>query len=172
MLLICAASSGENLKLAHRLADMATQRGLACEVIDLTALSLPLYSPRLDNGDEIPGFSDLHSAFQRARGYIFCAPEYNGSIPPSLTNAIAWLSRASDDFRALFNGRPAGLATHSGGGGTKVMMAMRIQLAHLGANVLGREILTNRKRELSVAAAQSILDQLSVLMADQAEAPA
>ena len=118
------------------------------------------------------GIQDLNGSFRSAEGFVFCAPEYNGSIPPSLTNAIAWLSRASDDFRALFNGRPAGLATHSGGGGTKVMMAMRIQLAHLGANVLGREILTNRKRELSVAAAQSILDQFSVLMADQAEAPA
>jgi chromate reductase len=58
-----------------------------------------------------------------------------------LSNAIAWLSVGSLDFRILFNNRTVGLATHSGGGGQKVLLAMRQQLFHLGCTVLGREVL-------------------------------
>jgi NAD(P)H-dependent FMN reductase len=74
---------------------------------------------------------------------VICTPEYNGSIPPVLTSAIAWLSVQGDDFRALFNGRPVAIATHSGGGGTTVMAALRLQLAHLGAHVVGRQLVSN-----------------------------
>ena len=74
---------------------------------------------------------------------MICAPEYNGSIPPVLNNAIAWLSVLDDDFRSLFNGRPIAIGTHSGGGGMEVLISMRIQLTHLGAEVIGRQLLSN-----------------------------
>jgi NAD(P)H-dependent FMN reductase len=60
-----------------------------------------------------------------------------------LTSAIAWLSVQGDDFRALFNGRPVAIATHSGGGGHTVLTALRLQLAHLGAHVVGRQLVSN-----------------------------
>jgi len=60
-----------------------------------------------------------------------------------LTSAIAWLSVQGDDFRALFNGRPVAIATHSGGGGYAVLTALRLQLAHLGAHVVGRQLVSN-----------------------------
>ena len=47
--------------------------------------------------------------------WVICAPEYNGSIPPILSNFIAWLSISGDDFRNLFNGQPIAIATFSGG---------------------------------------------------------
>ncbi|MBJ94573.1 MAG: NADPH-dependent oxidoreductase [Rickettsiales bacterium] len=164
MLLICAASSGDNLKLAAKLKAMAIDQGLDCELIDLSDTGLPLYSRKTDSGEAPQGFAELHALFQRARGYIFCAPEYNGSMPPAMTNAIAWLSVASQDFRALFNGRPVAIATHSGGSGAKLMVAMRLQLGHLGANVLGRELFTNKNRPLSIKAAESVLEQLAAQM--------
>jgi NAD(P)H-dependent FMN reductase len=43
----------------------------------------------------------------------------------------------------LFNGRPVAIATHSGGGGQAVMAALRLQLAHLGAHVVGRQLVSN-----------------------------
>ena len=36
---------------------------------------------------------------------MICAPEYNGSIPPILSNFIAWLSISGADFRNFFNGQ-------------------------------------------------------------------
>ena len=164
MLLICAASSGKNLDLAHRLQKLAGEQDIPSEVIDLTEVGLPLYSPQVDALGEPETFRAVADAFKRADGYFMVAPEYNGSIPPSLTNTIAWLSVASPDFRTLFNSRPAAIATHSGGGGSKVMVAMRMQLAHLGVNVIGRELITNSGKSLNEDSAVAVLRQLASLM--------
>ena len=84
--------------------------------------------------------TELSEAFTSATGFFFAAPEYNGSIPPTLSNLIAWLSTETTDFRSVFNDKPAVIATHSGGGGQKLLTSLRIQLSHLGMNVLGREL--------------------------------
>jgi len=72
-----------------------------------------------------------------------------------ITSAIAWLSVQGDDFRVLFNGRPVAIATHSGGGGQAVMAALRLQLAHLGAHVVGRQLVSNSTH---IAKDESIAD--------------
>jgi NAD(P)H-dependent FMN reductase len=92
--------------------------------------------------------------------FSLLSPEYNGSIPPILTNAIAWLSTSSDDFRALFNGKLAALGTYSGGHGQKVLMAIRIQLSHLGCHVLGRELQANSKKPLQDRSIEAVLSEL------------
>lgn len=143
-LLVISASNGENLKLANRFAEAGLAQGLASTVLDLTAVDLPLYTPRQQASQGFP--SDLSSLSQQldtAPRWVFCVPEYNGSIPPVLTSAIAWLSVQSNDFRRLFNGRPIAMATHSGGGGHTVLTALRLQLAHLGAHVVGRQLVSN-----------------------------
>jgi chromate reductase len=94
---------------------------------------------------------------------VICAPEYNGSIPPVLTSAIAWLSVQGDDFRALFNGRPVAIATHSGGGGHTLMAALRLQLAHLGAHVVGRQLVSNASQGASDATINDLLQRLQRL---------
>ena len=63
--------------------------------------------------------ASIMKKFIKASGFIICAPEYNGSIPPVLTNIIAWLSVMGDDWRLVFNGKIGLLATHSGGGGDR-----------------------------------------------------
>jgi NAD(P)H-dependent FMN reductase len=143
-LLVITASNGENLRLAERFAVHGRGRGLETELLDLTELPLPLYNPRFHASDGIPvAVGDLHRRLAAAPRWLICAPEYNGSIPPVLTSAIAWLSVQGDDFRALFNARPVAIATHSGGGGHTLMAALRLQLAHLGAHVVGRQLVSN-----------------------------
>jgi NAD(P)H-dependent FMN reductase len=78
-----------------------------------------------------------------------------------LTSAIAWLSVQGDDFRALFNGRPIAIATHSGGGGHTLLIALRLQLAHLGAHVVGRQLVSNNA---SPAKDSSIADLVARLL--------
>ena len=51
-----------------------------------------------------------------------------------------------DDFRSLFNGRPIAMATFSGGGGMELLVSLRIQLTHLGAQVVGRQLLSNHAK--------------------------
>ena len=142
-LLVLAASNGENLKLAERCVNAASQRQAQVELIDLTSLTLPLYSPRVQAAGAGADLTSLRNRLHAAPRWMICAPEYNGSIPPVLSNAIAWLSVMDDDFRSLFNGRPVAIGTHSGGGGMEVLISMRIQLTHLGAEVIGRQLLSN-----------------------------
>jgi NAD(P)H-dependent FMN reductase len=141
--LVIAASNGENLKLAERFAAAARQQGQSAVVLDLTAIDLPLFTPRALAAGTPPVLAALQAGLAAAPRWVICAPEYNGSIPPVLTSAIAWLSVQGDDFRALFNGRPVAIATHSGGGGHTVLTALRLQLAHLGAHVVGRQLVSN-----------------------------
>jgi chromate reductase, NAD(P)H dehydrogenase (quinone) len=141
--LVIAASNGENLKLAERFAATARDQGQNAAVLDLTAVNLPLFTPQAMAAGSPAGLADLEDRLNAAPYWVICAPEYNGSIPPVLTSAIAWLSVQSDDFRALFNGRPIAIATRSGGGGHTVLAALRLQLAHLGAHVVGRQLVSN-----------------------------
>jgi len=163
-LLVLAASNGENLALAERFAAAGRSQGLACTVLDLTALELPLFTPRALATGSPAALAGLQQQLAQAPRWVICAPEYNGSIPPVLSSAIAWLSVQGDDFRALFNGRPIAIATHSGGGGHTVLTALRLQLAHLGAHVLGRQLVSNRHqpaKDESIADLVRALQQLS-----------
>ncbi|MEE2904258.1 MAG: NAD(P)H-dependent oxidoreductase [Myxococcota bacterium] len=163
MILIVAASNGHNLDLAKQLQQQSRDMGFESEILDLTKVELPVYSP-VKEAEGLPvAVEELHTRFREASGFFFCAPEYNGLIPPVLNNTIAWLSVQGKDFRALFNGKPLGLATHSGGGGQKVLTAMRIQMSHLGCNVIGREILTNKNKSLNLKSSESILRQITAL---------
>lgn len=163
MILIIAASNGHNLRLAEQFDEQSKKLGIESEILDLTQVELPVYSPVREQAG-LPGqLAELQPRFQRASGYFICAPEYNGLIPPVLNNVIAWLSVQGKDFRALFNGKPVGLATHSGSGGQKALTAMRIQMSHLGCNVVGREILTNRNKALNLASSEAILRQIAAL---------
>jgi NAD(P)H-dependent FMN reductase len=141
--LVITASNGENLMLADRFAVAARTLGQQAAVLDLTSMNLPLFTPRAMAAGTPAGLADLEARLNAAPRWVICAPEYNGSIPPVLTNAIAWLSVQSNDFRTLFNGRPIAMATRSGGGGHTVMAALRLQLAHLGAHVVGRQLVSN-----------------------------
>jgi chromate reductase, NAD(P)H dehydrogenase (quinone) len=141
--LVIAASNGHNLQLAERFAAAASQQGHSAAVLDLTTITLPLFTPRAQLTGPLPVLAALEAQLAATPRWVICSPEYNGSIPPVLTSAIAWLSVQGSDFRALFNGRPVAIATHSGGAGYGVLTAMRLQLAHLGAHVVGRQLSSN-----------------------------
>ena len=159
-LLILSASNGENLKLAERFAAAASQQGHQASVLDLTTLTLPLFTPRAQAGGSPTGLAELEARLKGNSHWVICTPEYNGSIPPVLTSAIAWLSVLGDDFRALFNGKPVAMATHSGSGGVEVLTALRIQLAHLGAHVVGRQLVSNRSKTAEDSSIAAILQAL------------
>lgn len=142
-LIVLTASNGENLKLAERFVQAAAAQNASAELIDLTQLDLPLFTPRVKAAGAGPDLKALHDKLAQTPRWVICAPEYNGSIPPSLTNAIAWLSVQGEDFRSLFNGRPIAISTFSGGGGMELLLSLRIQLTHLGAQVVGRQLLSN-----------------------------
>ena len=159
--LVIASSNGENLKLAQRFVDQTRALGSTADLLDLTTLELPLFTPRVKEQGMPNGIQALQQQLMAAPRWVICAPEYNGSIPPVLTNAIAWLSVQGDDFRVLFNGRPIAMASFSGGNGMELLVALRIQLTHLGAQVVGRQLLSNYAKP---AKDESIADLMQRLM--------
>ncbi|WP_114993804.1 NAD(P)H-dependent oxidoreductase [Synechococcus sp. UW179A] len=159
--LVIAASNGENLKLAQRFVDQTRALGSSADLLDLTTLELPLFTPRVKEQGMPNGIQPLQQQLMAAPRWVICAPEYNGSIPPVLTNAFAWLSVQGDDFRALFNGRPIAMASFSGGNGMELLVSLRIQLTHLGAQVVGRQLLSNYAKP---AKDESIADLMQRLM--------
>ena len=162
-LLVIAASNGENLKLAKRFLVAGKKLNYSCELLDLTESQndLPIYNPRHNSKDNAPVNLELINVqMERHTHWVICAPEYNGSIPPILTNAIAWLSVQGKDFRSLFNERPIAIASFSGGGCMELLLSMRIQLTHLGALVLGRQLATNKSKIAEDKSINAILNQL------------
>ena len=162
--LVIAASNGQNLLLAERFAAAARVQGQIAEVLDLSAIDLPLFTPRAQAAGTPAALAALQAQLAAAPRWVICTPEYNGSIPPVLTSAIAWLSVLGDDFRSLFNGRPVAIATHSGGGGVEVLTVLRIQLAHLGAHVVGRQLVATRAKPAKDESIDDLVAQLSQLL--------
>ena len=122
---------------------------------------LPIFNPRHNSEDKAPeNLKSINALMESHSHWVICAPEYNGSIPPILTNAIAWLSVQGTDFRSLFNERPIAIASFSGGGCMELLLSLRIQLTHLGALVLGRQLATNKSKVAEDSSINAILNQL------------
>jgi NAD(P)H-dependent FMN reductase len=163
-MLILAASNGKNLELARQVAESAESlvpMGTdSTELIDLVELALPLFTPVQQPIGAGGRLDVLTTALRSHRRLWVCAPEYNGSLPPTLVNAIAWLSTSTADFRSLFQGIPVALASHSGGGGQKVLSAMRLQFSHLGAVVIGRDLQSTPQKTANPESITAMLAEL------------
>lgn len=162
MILIISATKGTNYQLGQDLQKMSSKIGFDAQLISLEDYSMPLYIPSEEESNGVPDQAhELAKLFKKANALVFCAPEYNGSIPPIFNNSIAWVSRTdSSDWRSSFNGKFCVVATRSGGGGNKVLSAMKGMLEHLGSVVLPRMILTTTSSPLKEESAVAILTQL------------
>lgn len=161
---ILVASSNNNQKLALKLQEIALKEGCEVELINLVDLRLPLYSTVEQEENGIPqSVTDLTNKILELKAFIVVAPEYNGVMPSVLNNAMAWTSVSTDNWRDAFKEKVLALATHSGGGGSRGLQAMRIMFQHLGANILAREILTTYEVALNEDSALNIVQQLKKL---------
>ncbi len=70
--------------------------GFETELIDLSELDLPMFDeanhPRLQNYEN-PHTLEWAQIVERGDAYVFVTPEYNYGAPPSLINALDYLSR-------------------------------------------------------------------------------
>ena len=160
--LMITATSGTNLELAEKFAGAARDKGHEAEVVDLAAMELPMFTmARSGDPEQAADVSELNQRMMDADAWIVVAPEYNGSVPPTLINALAWLSRDWKIFRVMCTGKPVGLATHSGGGGAHVIMAMRLQFSFIGADVMGRALTSGRNKEANPETIDAMIDSLA-----------
>ena len=161
-LIIISASCGKNLELSKKFQEKSNELKFNSEILDLTTINIPLFNPRIHTKENIPiEIIEIKEKLFTTEKWIICAPEYNGSIPPILSNLIAWLSVSGDDFRNLFNGQPIAIATFSGGVGLELLTSLRIQLVHLGSQVLGRQLLSSFSKPVDIKTIEDIIQRLS-----------
>ena len=88
-------SASVNRQLAKLAADTAPD-GVSVTVYDGLG-DLPHYNEDIDNADVPASVTELRTAAADADAALVVTPEYNGSIPGVLKNAIDWLSRPFGD---------------------------------------------------------------------------
>jgi NAD(P)H-dependent FMN reductase len=84
-------SASVNRQLAELAVDSAPE-GVTLELFDRLG-ELPFYNEDIDGADVAEPVQALRQAAAEADAALVVTPEYNGSIPGVLKNAIDWLSR-------------------------------------------------------------------------------
>lgn len=87
-------SGSFNKKFAHAAELSAQKAGAKTHFLSLRDFQIPIYDGDDEDAQGIPdGVKRLGELIQKADGLIISTPEYNGSIPGVLKNAVDWLSR-------------------------------------------------------------------------------
>lgn len=160
-ILIVSATPRSNLQLAKDIAAQAPS-DVETNIVVLEELDLPIYTPTLEAKDGVPvAAHELAQKFLDCGAFVLVAPEYNGSTPPVVSNALAWISRTTKQWRDGFMNKFAVVATMSAGGGVKVTEAMRSQLGHLGTTVHAHSIVCTMQKPLNPETAKKVLSDLS-----------
>ena len=94
-----------------------------------------------ESGGGMPGADALIAAIRDADAILFVTPEYNGSIPGVLKNAVDWASRPTPATSALAN-KPVAVIGASTGmfGAVWAQAELRKALGLAGARVLDQEV--------------------------------
>ena len=101
---------------------------------------IPPYNEDVDAAETPPAVQALRRAIALASGVLITTPEYNGSVPGLLKNAIDWASRPYPDH--VLRGKPVIVAgaSISAYGATLAQAELRRVLKVIGADVLEVEL--------------------------------
>src|SRR3954470_12784503 len=95
-----------NRRLAEVLRDQAPA-GVTLDIVDGLG-ELPFYNEDIDQGSDVPqAAADLRERVAGADRVLAVTPEYNGTMPAVLNNAIDWLSRPYG--QGAISGKPFGV---------------------------------------------------------------
>ena len=154
-ILIISATNDKNLDLAKELNKIVSTMNIETKLVSLQDLNLPLFDfEKTVDGNAVENLIDKIS---KSSGLIICSPEYNGGVPPVLSNAITWISVKSEYWRDAFNGKFALIGTHSGGSGNRFLTAFRSQLEYMGTNVLARSISVSKNNPFNKSSVKKII---------------
>ena len=162
-ILLISATRGKNYELAQDLKEIIDNTtSIDTAVINLESYGLALYMPDIETENETA--SALSAEFENADGFVFCAPEYNGGLPPILTNAFTWISVTTANWRDGFKDKYAVIATRSAGSGQRFLIAFRSQLEYMGTLVMPKTIVVTNTQSLNRKSAERTLQHLIHLL--------
>ena len=120
----------QSIKVARFASDRLEKAGASAPLLDLAELNLPIMEERLHMRDDPPsGLVRFSQAVKAADAVVVVSPEYNGSMPGALKNALDYIY--GEWFR-----KPVGIVTVSGGGFGGVQVHNHLQLLFLRVRAL------------------------------------
>jgi NAD(P)H-dependent FMN reductase len=162
-LLIISSTRNSNFDLSQDIKSyFDNKEDVSCSVISLEEFDLPLYRPELEEkfkeSSSFPEDIDKVKSFiVKSDALIWCSPEYNGGVSPILTNMIAWISRATDDWREGFKDKHSLVCSSSGGNGKHFIEGFSLQLSYLGSKVMDKSIIKTKKSDINKSDFEGIL---------------
>lgn len=130
-----------NVRLAALAVKELTLVDAEANRISLEDYPLPIYDPDNEaNSGSHPNAVKLKQMMRAHQGVFIASPEYNGSVPPLLKNAIDWVSQVrerGEPAYSAFRGRvfALGAASPEPHGGVRGLIALR-QILELGCGAL------------------------------------
>lgn len=108
---------------------------------DLDLRTVPFYDGDVEAAGDPEEVTALKHAIAEADALLIATPEYNGSVPAMLKNAIDWASRRPPN--SPLRNKPAAVlgASPSPGGTRRAQSHLREILDRAGANVIGEPTL-------------------------------
>lgn len=137
-----------NRKVLAVAVEAVARAGVQVETLDAKELGLPLYDGDLEAEHGIPPAAQaLKDRIAAAHGLLIASPEYNGSIPGVLKNAIDWVTRGEPK---VLRGKVAALvvATQGVGGGRMALTHLRHLLSLLGVWVIPDQLVVPNVQQL------------------------
>ncbi len=131
-----------------RAAIEAAPEDVEVELFDPSGIAdLPLYDQDLELAGAPEPVTRLREAWGSADAILFATPEYNGSVPGGLKNAIDWASRPIRE--SALTGKTVAIAGASTGqfGAMWAQADLRKILGTAGARVAGDELPVTRAHE-------------------------
>jgi chromate reductase len=109
--------------------------------------AIPPYNEDRDGHEPPAAAARLREAIAAADVVLFATPEYNGSVPGGLKNAVDWASRPAR--QGVLSGKTTGVVGASTGayGALWAQMELRKTLGVAGARVLGADLPVPRAHE-------------------------
>ena len=130
-----------NVRLAALAAKELTLIDAEVNRLSLEDYPLPMFDADAEaNSGAPPNAVKLKQMICAHQGVFIASPEYNGSVPPALKNAIDWVSQVrerGEPAYAAFRGRvfALGAASPETHGGVRGLMALR-QILELGCGAM------------------------------------
>ncbi len=142
----------------------AVGAGADVTYIDLRDYPMPVYdSDEHERGGFDANALRLQGLLAEHDGLLVASPEYNGSLPAALKNAIDWASRESGRYERgkIFRGKVAAMMSASPGslGGVRSLAHLRGVLTSVGVVVLPQEVAVTFAEEKFAGEGEEMTDE-------------
>jgi len=142
MRIVAMAGSLRTGSFNRQLLEVAARHAPAGAVVEIWEglAEIPPYSEDIDTEDAPAPVTALRATLAAADAVLIATPEYNGSVPGQLKNALDWASRPFPD--SVLRDKPVAVigASVSPGGTRSAQAELRKVLARIGADPLERTV--------------------------------